>query len=113
LPGGGPLERTPFFFIGPRPYREAELAAHIIREHGRGRDLDQILNDPYLERRGGRALVRAVLRRPDLIRALGRDVADAIVRHRDELTRGTGSAPPGPHQNGRRAGPAPDSSETG
>lgn len=80
-----PLARTPFFFIGPRPYRETELAAYIRREHRRGRHLAEILNDSYLDRRGGDALLRAVLRRPSLIRALRQDVADAFRLQEAEL----------------------------
>jgi hypothetical protein len=81
---GWPLARTPYFFIGPRPYREAELAAYIRREHRRGRHLTDILDDPYLDRRS-EALVRAVLRHPSLIRALREDVVDAIRLQETEL----------------------------
>jgi hypothetical protein len=80
-----PLARTPFYFIGPRPYREAELAAYIRREHRRGRPLAEILNDPYFDRRGHQGLLRAVLRQPGLIRALGQDVVDAIRLQESEL----------------------------
>jgi hypothetical protein len=80
----GALARTPFyFFIGPRPYREAELAAYIRRHHRRGRRLAEILDDPYLRNRG--ALLRAVLGNPTLIRALGEDVAEAIRLQEDDL----------------------------
>jgi len=82
---GWPLARTPYYFIGPRPYREAELAAYIRREHRRGRRLAEILDDPYVHNRGGRALLETVLGSPDLIRALGQDVADAIRLQEAEL----------------------------
>jgi hypothetical protein len=72
------LARTPFYFVGPRPYREAELAAYIHREHRRGRALADILVDERIANRGSQALVRAVLRRPSLIRELGRDIAESI-----------------------------------
>jgi hypothetical protein len=75
---GWPLARTPFFFIGPRPFLEAELAAYIRREHRRGRRLAEILEDPYVHNRGGQALLRAVMSSPSLIRALGQDVVEAI-----------------------------------
>jgi hypothetical protein len=94
---GGPLAGTPFYFLGPRPYREAELAAHIRREHARGRRLTEILGDPYIDRRGGQAVLRTVLERPSLIRALGHDVVEAIRRPQGELMRsivqGPGSPP--------------------
>jgi hypothetical protein len=82
---GWPLARTPYYFIGPRPLREAELAAYIRREHRRGRRLAEVLDDPYIHNRGGRALLQAVLGSPALIRALGEDVADAIRVQEGEL----------------------------
>jgi hypothetical protein len=80
-----PLENTPFYFIGPRRYREAEVAAYIRREHRRGRPLAEILNDPYFDRRCGEGLLRAVLQSPTLIRALGQDVVEAIRLQGSEL----------------------------
>ncbi len=50
---GGPFGRVargPYYFIGPRPFREARLGSYIIEEHRRG-PLDEILADPYLTRR--------------------------------------------------------------
>jgi hypothetical protein len=82
---GWPLARTPFYFIGPRPYREAELAAYIRREHRRGRRLAEILDDAYISNRGDQALLRAALARPSLIRALGQDVVEAIRLQEAEL----------------------------
>ena len=74
----GRLAGTPFYFIGSRPYREAELAAYIRREHRRGRHVDEIVQDPYVARCGGPSVLRAALGRPDLIRAMGEDAAAAI-----------------------------------
>ena len=76
----GPLTRTPFFFLGPRPYREAEMVAYILREHARGRAFQEIVDDAYIGRCGGQTVLRAALRHPELIRALRRDVAEAIRR---------------------------------
>jgi hypothetical protein len=97
---GWPLARTPYYFIGPRPRREAELAAYIHRQHRRGRRLAEILEDAYIRNRGGRALLPAVLGSPALIRALGEDVADAIRMQEDELalTRARRSEAPREHE---------------
>lgn len=76
----GSLMRTPFYFLGPYSDREAELAAYIRREHRRGRYIESVLGDPYVQRHGSRGVLHAVLRWPELIRSLGDDVADAI-RH--------------------------------
>jgi hypothetical protein len=81
----GRLARTPFYFIGSRPYREAELAAYMRREHRRGRHLDEIVQDPYVARCGGPSLLRAALGRPDLIRAMWEDAAEAIRAGQAEL----------------------------
>jgi hypothetical protein len=86
MPAGGTL-MSAFSFLGRDRDREAELAAHIRREHRRGRPLAVILGDPYVQRRGGRGVLREVLRRPQLIRALGRDVADAIAGEQAEVGR--------------------------
>lgn len=72
-----PLAGTPFYFLGPRHYREAELAAYVRWQHARGRNLVEILNDPYLDRYGN-SVRRALLRRPELLRALRHDITDAI-----------------------------------
>ena len=68
--------------LGPRPFREAELAAYLRREHRGGRRLGEILNDPYIGRCGGQSVLWAVLRRPSLIQALRQDVADAFAQSR-------------------------------
>ena len=72
------LARTPYYFVGPRPFREARLRSYIIREHRRGRPLDEILGDRYLRRYGGDSLIWTVLGRPETIAALRADVAAAI-----------------------------------
>jgi hypothetical protein len=83
----GPLARTPFFFLGRRLYREAELAAYLRREHRRGRPVAEIVDDPYIGRCGGQSVLREVLRRPAVIRALRQDVADAIRQNAPEFRR--------------------------
>ena len=75
----GRLARTPFFSFGGRPYVEQELAAHIRREHRRGRRIAEILSDPYVTRCGPSTLAR-VLRRRRLLEALEADVAESIRR---------------------------------
>jgi len=81
---GGPLARTPFYFLDRCPYHEAELAAYIRREHRRGRHLSEIVNDRYVDRCGGESVVHALLRRPGFVRALGQDVAETIAHTRPE-----------------------------
>ncbi len=74
---GAVLGSGPYWFLGGRPFREAELRSYIIREHRRGRQLGEILDDPYL-RRYGSSLRWKALMRPDTIAALQANVQVAI-----------------------------------
>jgi hypothetical protein len=51
------------------------LAAYIIREHGAGRRLEEILEDPYLKNRATEEQRLRLLERADVIRAVGDDTA--------------------------------------
>jgi hypothetical protein len=69
------LFRNPFSFMGARSRDEERMAAYVIREHGRGRSLDDILEDPYIRNHAeGQELAR-VLERPEVIHAIGEDTA--------------------------------------
>ena len=48
-----------------------QVAAYVIREHGEGRDMDEILDDPYVKNRATETQRRQLLERPDVIRAVG------------------------------------------
>lgn len=63
--------RNPFSFFGTRSQKEERLAAYVIREHGRGRSLDEILDDPYVKNRATEGEIGRVLDRPEVIHALG------------------------------------------
>ena len=52
------------------------LAAYVIREHRSGRPLEEILEDPYLKNRATDEQRLRLLDRPDVIRAVGEDVAN-------------------------------------
>jgi hypothetical protein len=52
------------------------LAAYVIREHRSGRPLQEILDDPYLKNRATDEQRLRLLERPDIIRAVGEDVAN-------------------------------------
>lgn len=51
------------------------IAAYIVREHDRGRTLEDILGDPYVVNRCSEDEIARVLERPEVVRALGGDVA--------------------------------------
>ncbi len=53
------------------------IAAYIVREHDRGRTLEDIIDDPYVTNRCSEAEIARVLERPEVVKALGRDAAAA------------------------------------
>jgi hypothetical protein len=55
--------------------KEESLAAYIVREHRRGRSLEDILDDPYLKNRATDEQRLRLLERPEVIRAVGEDTA--------------------------------------
>lgn len=69
--------RSPFAGLFARSSREDQLAAYVIREHGLGRTLHDILDDPYIKNRAGEVERGRLLERPDIIHAVGEDTARA------------------------------------
>jgi len=65
--------RNPFSFLFARSGAEERLAAYVVREHDRGRPLDEILEDRYLINRSTPAQRQRLLDRPEVIRAIGDD----------------------------------------
>jgi hypothetical protein len=69
--------RDLFSFLFQRSSGEERVASYVIREHERGRDLREILEDRYVQNRvtpEGRA---RLLDRPEIIRALGDDTVQS------------------------------------
>ncbi len=69
--------RTPFSFLFARSSAEDRVAAYVIREHGRGRALEEILEDPYVRNRMSEQQRARLLDRPDVIHAVGDDTIAA------------------------------------
>ncbi len=61
--------------------KEEALAAYVVREHKLGRDINEILEDPYLKNRTTDEQRHKLLDRPEVIRAIGEDTA-ATARER-------------------------------
>ena len=57
--------------------KEDALAAYVIREHGQGRPIEEIMNDPYLKNRATDEQRLRLLERPEVIRAIGEHTAEA------------------------------------
>jgi hypothetical protein len=66
-----------FSFLGATSTREERVAAYVIREHDRGRSLTDILGDPYVRNRCSPREVARLLDRPDVLKAIGDDMAEA------------------------------------
>ena len=73
----GDLFRNPFTFLFARSSAEEHLVQYVIREHQRGRSLDEILEDRYVINRTTPSQRARLLDRPELIEALGRDVTES------------------------------------
>ena len=67
--------RNPFAFLFAGRRSEEQVAAYITREHTRGRALADILDDPYVKNRCNEQDIARILERPEIVRALGDDVA--------------------------------------
>ena len=72
--------RNPFSFLFQRSSQEERLAAYVIREHDRGRSLDEILNDRYVQNRATPAQQARLLDRPEVIRAVGDETIESARR---------------------------------
>jgi len=68
------LLRNPFTFLFTRSQNEDRIAQYVIREHHRGRPLNEILEDNYIKNRCTPGQIARLLDRPEVIRALGQDV---------------------------------------
>jgi hypothetical protein len=67
----GRFFRSVFSFLGTTSTQEERVAAYLIREHDRGRSVDDILADPYVRNRCSPNEIARVLDRPDVLRAIG------------------------------------------
>jgi hypothetical protein len=65
----------PFSFLFTRPQTEELVAEYVMREHHSGRPLNEILDDAYVKNRCSPDQVRRVLARPEVVHALGDDIA--------------------------------------
>jgi hypothetical protein len=78
--------RNPFSFLFTTSGAEDRVAAYVIREHDRGRTLDDILDDPYVVNRLSEQDVARVLERPEVVKAIGDDIAEAARKAQDSTS---------------------------
>ena len=67
--------RKPFSFLFARSADDDRLATYVVREHERGRTVNEILEDNYVTNRASKEQIRRVLERPEVIHALGEATA--------------------------------------
>ena len=63
--------KSAFSFLSSRTQSEERIAQYVIREHHRGRPLQDILEDHYVTNRLSAEQTKRLLDRPDLLHALG------------------------------------------
>ena len=63
--------QNPFSFLFAKSRTEEAVIAYLLREHGSGRRVDEILEDPYVQNRLTPEQQRRMLSRADVIHALG------------------------------------------
>jgi hypothetical protein len=66
--------RGAFSFLSTRSQAEERIAQYVIREHHRGRPLNEILQDHYVTNRMSPEQVQRLLDRPEVIHELGEDL---------------------------------------
>ena len=77
----------PFAFLFQRTQKEELVAEYVIREHHKGRSLEEILEDAYVTNRLTPEQVQRLLDRPEVIQAVGNDMVA-------ELRSGLTASPP-------------------
>jgi len=73
----GAFLRNPFSFLFARTEAEQVVAAYLLREHGNGRRVEDILQDPYVQNRLSVDQQRRLLARPEVIHTLGEQAVEA------------------------------------
>jgi hypothetical protein len=63
--------KSAFSFLSSRTQSEERIAQYVIREHHRGRPVQEILEDHYVTNRLTAEQIKRLLDRPDLLHALG------------------------------------------
>lgn len=82
----GAFLRNPMSFLFARSTSEERVAAYLIREHRRGRDLDEILHDHYVQNRLTPQQQARLIEREDVIHAVSTDDLDAARRYLSGLS---------------------------
>ena len=66
-----------FSFLFQRSSAEEHVARYVVREHERGRGLEEILQDKYVQNRLTPEQQRRLLDRPEVIEAISDDLLES------------------------------------
>lgn len=77
--------RNPFSFLFVSTRREDFVARYVVRECGRGRSLEEVLDDAYVRNRSTPEERARVLERPEIVAAIGEQT---VAEMRAALARG-------------------------
>ena len=66
-----------FSFLFQRSGAEEHVARYVIREHDRGRSLNEILEDKYVQNRLTPEQQRRLLDRPEILESFSRDAVES------------------------------------
>jgi hypothetical protein len=67
-----------FSFLFARSKREQYLSEYVLREHARGRTLDEILDDRYVQNRSTVVERARLLERREIVEAIGANAVDEL-----------------------------------
>jgi hypothetical protein len=73
--------RNPMSFLFARSTQEERVVQYVIREHRRGRRLDDVLQDHYVQNRLSPQQQARLIDRQDLIQAVSTDDLEAARRY--------------------------------
>ena len=66
-----------FSFLFQRSTGEEHVARYVVREHDRGRTLEEIMQDRYVQNRLTPEQQKRLLDRPEIIESISRDSVEA------------------------------------
>jgi hypothetical protein len=67
-----------FSFLFQRSSAEEHVARYVVREHGRGRSLNEILEDKYVQNRLTPEQQKRLLDRPEIIESFSHDAVESV-----------------------------------
>jgi hypothetical protein len=66
-----------YSWLFQRASGEEHVARYVVREHDRGRSLEEILSDKYVQNRLSPEQQKRLLDRPEIMEAISRDMLEA------------------------------------